>query len=58
VQPKYLFVKPNAQWGQTWRIYQRHHAGFPAPDVIGRFRIGKPYAEHSVTGDSPLIEYR
>jgi hypothetical protein len=58
VQPKCFFVKSNAQTGQTWRVYQRHHAGFPAPGIIGRFRIGKPHAEDSVTGDSPFVEYR
>jgi hypothetical protein len=57
-QPKCFFVKSNAQTGQAWSVYQRHHAGFPAPGVIGRFRIGKPYAEDAVTRDSPLVENR
>ncbi len=56
-QPKRLFVKPNVQTRQTRRVDQRDHAGFSAPGVIGRFGIGKPYAEDSVTGDSPLVEH-
>jgi len=38
--------------------HQGHHRRFLTPGIIGRCGISKPYAEDTVAGNAPVVEYR